>query len=168
MSCTRSQKAELLAAVEKYGNQRAAAEALGIGQSTFSRRLNGRTRRGDDTQAEAQAKVVTKPTPKAVKVKRPASQVGLDGFRSLFDPAKRGHDAVSRLIETELKTRGWMYDTEMRSLSGIDAAAWTNLRRDYNELLVEVRDPETRARRTVWCHPEIVEEARQVAKERVR
>lgn len=142
----------------------AAAKSIDMVQSTFSRkyaRWNG----------GVNATVPTAPLPpQAVKSRtktQPATR-GITGFKALFSPSQRGHDAIAKLTEGELKTRGWIYDSEMRVLAGVDSVSWTNLRRDYEHLLVEVRDPETRARKTVWCHPDIVEEARQVAKERAR
>ena len=154
-----STKERVEEAMKRLGSQYKVAEELGLHQSTVSRHLAAarRSRSGGVGTAAG-----SKPTGAQ------RAHTGIEGFRALFDPAQRGHDAVQRLLDGELKERGWIYDTEMRSLAGIDATSWTNLRRDYNELLVEVKDPETRARKTVWCHPDIVKEARQVAKERAR
>ena len=89
---------------------------------------------------------------------------GLQGFKQMFDVTSRAITKIEGIIDGELKARGWMYDSEMKQLAACDGSRWVNIRRDYEHLLVTVKDPDSRANKTVWCHPDIVAEAREIAR----
>lgn len=88
---------------------------------------------------------------------------GLEGFRKLYSKTDRDLEKIKSAINGLLKQRGHIPDGEFRQLLDVDVAAWANYRRDFENLLVEVRD-EFGRRQTVWCHPDIVDDARKYAR----
>lgn len=88
---------------------------------------------------------------------------GLEGFRKLYSKTDRDLEKIRAAVGDVLKKRGHIPDAELRQILDIDMGAWANYRRDFENLLVEVRDEYGR-RQTVWCHPDIVEQARVLAR----
>ena len=89
---------------------------------------------------------------------------GLAGFRQRFDPAVRNTSAIETfLASAEFKKKGFIADSELRTRLRIGGADWTNIRQNYDHLLVHPRDPLSKTRKAIWCHPDIVEDARAIA-----
>jgi hypothetical protein len=88
---------------------------------------------------------------------------GLDGFRRMFDSRVRIKSEIDDLINTKIKEQGWMLDAEIWRHVRCrvdDREIW---RREYAHLIVEPRSLEGKGKKIVWCHPSIVEDARDIA-----
>ena len=88
---------------------------------------------------------------------------GVAGFRKTFSKTERNASKITNGINTILKQRGWMYDPDFRGELGISVVDWTVCKREYEHLIVIVR--ENGGRRSVWCHPSIVESCREIAEQ---
>jgi hypothetical protein len=100
--------------------------------------------------------------PVSVKAETPAGLSALADRFSQTSKARRKagkmHGVVDAILSGELKKRCWIPDREMQIRSGISRDDWTNLRRDYEEMLAVVTDDDGR-KMTIWIHPDSREEA---------
>ena len=129
----------------------------------------GKTQREIIAVLGCSAKRITKlrPLAKGSRVKSATANKaggGIDGFRKMFDPAVRNLEKVSSFLQSdEFREKGWVYDSDLRDRLRVGAAEWIHMRQSHEDLLVEVRDPIRKGRKTVWCHPDIIDEARSIA-----
>jgi transposase len=137
-------KAELQAAIKKYGSQRAAAEALGIGRSTIYDILNGRNT--GVGKGGGRAKAVKKDVGAAV-CKQADTQKGrsLSDFRQAFDK----DTIIPAKIKEGLKELGasWEYETEFTRRCLISQSDVGNYRELFADHVVFIR----RENKRVWA-----------------
>jgi hypothetical protein len=111
-----------------------------------------------EAYAQAFVKAFSKPqkTSKKVVAETPAGLGSLAERFSASAKARRKagkmHASVDILVDSELKKREWMTDREMQQRSGISRDDWTNLRRDYEDLILQCTGDDGR-RETIWVHP---------------
>jgi len=87
----------------------------------------------------------------SVKPKRLSSSKfkGIDGLRKLFDKTQR----IQEFIETELKERQWILDSELRERLRISVSQWRHYAGQFSEYQ---RKPEGVL---IWIHPDYMDEA---------
>jgi hypothetical protein len=113
------------------------------------------------------AKGISSYRPSTARKKTSASRSskGLEGFREMFDTVMRTQTALDTFLASdEFKDRGWIYDNELRDRLGVSTSSWVQIRKDYAQYQCEPRDPDTKSRKVVWGHIDIIEELREIAR----
>jgi hypothetical protein len=90
---------------------------------------------------------------------------GLEGFRNTFDSTIRNAKAMSEFLDgDEFEEVGYIADNELSRRLGISGIQWSELRGLNDSYIVEVKDPVSRTRKKMWCHPDIISECRDIAR----
>ena len=124
-------------AVEQHGSIRAAAAALGIAESTFRDRLNGRT-----AAPRRDRPALAAPTLQGTPVVRSVADLRRQYDAAVVIPAKI--DAALK----QLGSTGAAYETDFARLAGMSLADLTRYRDAYAAHVAELRD--RRGTRRVW------------------
>jgi hypothetical protein len=100
-----------------------------------------------------------------VSTPAPKQSKGLEGFRNTFDSTIRNAKAMDEFLGgDEFAEVGYIADNELSRRLGISGIQWAELRNLHENHIVEVKDPVSRTRKKMWCHPDIINECRDIAR----
>ena len=95
----------------------------------------------------------------------PKQTKALEGFRNTFDSTIRNAKAMDEFLNgDEFAEVGYIADNELSRRLGISGIQWSELRSLHDSHIVEVKDPVSRTRKKMWCHPDIISECRDIAR----
>lgn len=107
---------------------------------------------------------------KRIRIKK--EHKGVEGFRQMFSRAEvqkrktqKVHQKIADIIDGVLRERVWIPDQELREMVGVSGVEWSNLRRDFEHLIITDVVDENKRRYTIWAHPDHVEELRDIVNE---
>jgi hypothetical protein len=103
-------------------------------------------------------------SPRLATHPRHKAGTGLAGFRQKYDPAVRNTSEIEKFLASAwFENEGYISDSDLRTRLRINGADWSHIRQNYEHLQVSPRDPVSKTRKVIWCHPDIIEGAREIA-----